>query len=65
MAEFAAPGGKLSEHNKKSSKIKRNAVRISGTYGTYYSKSTADLRCKDQQVGAISGADLSLVVRVM
>lgn len=65
MAELAAPGGKLGEHNKKSSKNKRDAVCISGAYGTYYSESTADLRCRDQQVGAISGTDLPLIVRVM
>lgn len=63
MAEFAAPDGKLSEHIKR---IKRDAVRIiiSGAYGTYYNRETADLRRGDQQVGGIRGTDLSVIMRV-
>ncbi|GLD49308.1 inward rectifier potassium channel 16-like protein [Lates japonicus] len=49
MAEFTAPDGKLRERNKKSSEDKREEVCISGAYGTYYNKKTADLRCEDQQ----------------
>lgn len=65
MAEFAAQDGKLSKRNKRAARIKGDAVRIPGACGTYCNKSTADLRCKDQQVGAISGEDLSLIMRVM
>lgn len=65
MAEFAAPDGKLSVRNKRAARRKGDAVRRSGAYGTYRNENTAHLRCKDQQVGAISGKDSSLIMRVM
>lgn len=64
MAEFAAPDGKLSKHNKRAARIKRDAVCISGAYGSYYNKKATDSHCKDQQVG-VSRTNLSTIMRVM
>ncbi|TMS14758.1 hypothetical protein E3U43_021220 [Larimichthys crocea] len=53
MAEFAAPDGKLSKHNKRAARIKRDAVCISGAYGSYYNKKATDSHCKDQQLTSL------------